>query len=173
MVEPNKKNPLIAWYDADPAGWKPFLYSGFCDIGVDVDSQARLSIRTIYAPYMWTAVTHGIVGNIDDPETSGLYNDGQYLINWKDERSAYVNNPIPANLAFGPHKEGDFPESPLPVFFPANHTVTFELTNLYNRILTPEADTFRIYIALKGLHYWGQLKPPKELLEASKGARSL
>ena len=168
----NRKNPLIEWFDADPAGWKPFTYNEYVDIGVAADSIGRLSIRTIYAPYMWEKITHSIVGNIDDPETSGLYNDGQYLITCKDERSAYVNNPIPSLNFCGPHKEGEFPAMPFPVFFPANHTITFELTNIYTRILTPESPTFRVHISCIGMHYWGQLKPPRELLEASKGFQS-
>lgn len=162
-------NPLTAWFDADPAGWRPYIYSEYKDVGVAVDSQASIVFQTLFAPFMWTHVTHGIVGNVDDPETSGLYNDGQYLLSVKDERTNYTDKPVPANLAFGPHKEGDFAELPMPIFFPANHAVTIGITNLYTRVLTPVSETFRVYVTLRGLHYWGELAPPRRLLDMSQG----
>jgi hypothetical protein len=168
-MNPANKNPLTAWFDADPAGWKPYIYAGHVDLGIAADSQGTITLATMFAPFMWDALTHGIVGNILDPETSGLYNDGQYLISVKDERTNYTHSPVPANLGFGPHHEGPYPPLPFPIFFPANHSVTVELTNIYARVLTPESETFRVYIALKGLHYWGSLRPPQELLDMSRG----
>ena len=163
------KSPLLAWYDADPAGWKPLFYPVFIDLGIAAGARATSVINTIFAPYMWTEVTHGIVGNIDDPETSGLYNDGQYLVSFSDERHNYTNAPTPANLLFGPHKEGSFKELPIPIFFPANHSVNISIENIYARILTPESPTFRVYFLLKGMSYWGDLAPPKEILNMSMG----
>lgn len=162
-------NPLVAFFDADPAGWKPYLYSEFLDLGVAADSQGTIVFRTNFAPMIWTHVTHGIVGNIDDPESSGLYNDGQYLVLVRDERTNYIDKPIPANLAFGPHKEGSFAELPFPIFFPANHAVNFQLTNIWTRVLTPVSETYRVYFALKGNTYWGQLQPPESLMRVSRG----
>lgn len=162
-------NPLTAFFDADPAGWKPYFYSEHCDLGVAADSQATMVAQTTFAPYIWTHVAHTIVGNVDDPESSGLYNDGQYLVRMSDERTRYIDKPIPANLAFGPHKEGAFSELPMPIFFPANHAVNIELTNIWTRVLTPVSETFRVYFALRGMQYWGQLKPPQSLLDMSRG----
>lgn len=162
-------NPLTAFFDADPAGWKPYFYSEYADLGVAVDAQAQMVFNTMFAPYIWTHVTHGLVGNVDDPESSGYYNDGQYLVKLSDERTNYTDKPVPANLAFGPHKEGEFSELPMPIFFPANHSVKVELTNLWTRVLTPIADTFRVYFVLRGMQYWGQLKPPQDLLSMSQG----
>lgn len=164
-------NPLTAFFDADPAGWRPYFYSEYVDLGIDENSTATTVFQTSFAPYIWTHTTHGLVGNIDDPESSGYYNDGQYLLRMSDERANYIDKPIPANLAFGPHKEGAFAEMPMPVFFPANHAVRVEFTNLWDRTLTPVAETFRVYIALKGMQYWGQLQPPKVLMELSRGLR--
>lgn len=164
-----QNNPLTAFFDADPSGWKPYLYCEFADLGIAANSQGTLVFNTTFAPYIWTHVTHGVVGDVDDPESSGLYNDGQYLVRMADERTNYIDKPIPANLAFGPHKEGDFADLPMPIFFPANHSVRVELTNIWARVLTPEADTFRVYMSLKGLSYWGQLKPPEDLMRMSRG----
>ena len=162
-------NPLVAFFDADPAGWKPYIYSENVDLGVAVNSQGTLLFQTTFAPYIWTHVTHGVVGDVDDPESSGLYNDGQYLVRMSDQRTNYIDKPVPANLAFGPHKEGDFAELPMPIFFPANHSVRIELTNIWTRVLTPVSETFRVYFVLKGLSYWGQLQTPEKLLEMSRG----
>lgn len=163
------QNPLTAFFDADPAGWKPYFYSEYVDLGIATDAQATMVFQTTFAPYIWTHVTHGVVGNIDDPESSGLYNDGQYLVRMSDERTRYIDKPVPANLAFGPHKEGEFCELPMPIFFPANHAVNIELTNIWTRVLSPVADTFRVYFCLRGMQYWGQLKPPRSLLDMSRG----
>ena len=162
-------NPLLAFYDADPAGWKPYMYSEYVDLGVAADAQGVMVFNTNFAPYIWTNVTHGVVGNVDDPTSSGLYNDGQYLVRMRDERTNYLDKPIPANLAFGPHKEGEFADLPMPIFFPANHAVNVELTNIWTRVLTPVSETFRVYFAIRGMQYWGQLKPPQELLTLSQG----
>lgn len=162
-------NPLTAFYDADPAGWKPYLYSEYTDLDVAVNSRGTLVFNTQSSPYIWTNVTHGIVGNVDDPESSGLYNDGQYLVLMRDNRTNYIDKPVPANLAFGPHKAGEFADLPMPIFFPADHTVQFDLTNIWARVLNPPSETFRVYFALRGISYWGQLKPPKDLMEMSQG----
>lgn len=169
MIRAGTGNPLTAFFDADPAGWKPYFYSEFVDLGIAANAQATMVFQTTFAPYIWTHVTHGIVGNIDDPESSGLYNDGQYLVRMSDERTRYIDKPVPANLAFGPHKEGEFAELPMPIFFPANHAVNLELTNIWTRVLDPEAETFRVYFCLRGMQYWGQLKPPKDLIDMSQG----
>jgi hypothetical protein len=163
------RNPLTSFFEADPAGWLPQFYGDYRDLGVAANAQENMTIRTDWAPYIWTHVVHTIVGNIGDPQTSGLYNDGQYLITLTDERRNFVSTPLPANMLFGPVGEGPYPDLPFPVFFPADHTVRVGLTNIYNRVLTPVSETFRVYFALKGLAYWGSLKPPEELLEYSKG----
>ena len=169
IAQGGDKNPLTAFFDADPAGWKPYFYSEYADLGVAVDSQATMVFQTTFAPYIWTHVSHGIAGDVDDPESSGLYNDGEYLVRMSDERTRYIDKPVPANLAFGPHKEGEFSELPMPIFFPANHAVNIELTNLWTRVLSPVSTTFRVYFCLRGMQYWGQLKPPSELMDLSRG----
>ncbi len=163
------RSPLTAFFDADPAGWRPYTYAGFVDIGVTVNAQGTIGLPTMFQPYMWTGFRHTIVGNIDDWETTGLMNDGQYLVEYADERSQYTSTPTPALLLSGPHKEGPFPDFPLPVFFPANHTITFKLTNIYTRVLTPTFPTFRVWVAMYGLQYWGKLQPPRNLLNYSQG----
>jgi hypothetical protein len=169
LIRSGESNPLTAFFDADPAGWKPYFYGEYKDLGVAVDSQATMVINTNFAPYIWTHVTHGVSGNVDDPESSGLYNDGQYLVKIADERTNYTDKPLPANLLFGPHKEGEFAELPMPIFFPANHAVNVELTNIWTRVLTPISETFRVWIVLRGMQYWGQLQPPDDLLKMSRG----
>ena len=139
------------------------------DIAVAANSQGVITLPTMLQPYMWHDLTHTIVGNIDDPETSGLYNDGQYTIEYADERSQYTSIAIPSLALSGPHKEGSFPDFRLPVFFPANHTITFRITNLHGRILTPTAPTFRVWVCIHGLQYWGQLRPPQNMLDYSQG----
>lgn len=165
----SNNNPLIAFFDADPAGWKDYFYSEYVDLAVAENSQGAMVFNLMFAPYIWTHVSHGIVGNVDDPETSALHNDGQYLVRMGDERTNYVDKPAPANLLFGPHKEGPFAELPIPIFYPANHAVRIELTNIWTRTMNPPAETFRVYFVLRGLQYWGQLKPPEELMRMSRG----
>jgi hypothetical protein len=167
------QNPLTAFFDADPGGWKPMWYPAFFDLGVAAGARARNIIRINWRPYMWVETAHTIVGNIDDPETSGLYNDGQYLVSVADERQTYVNAPSPANLLWGPHKSGEFAPMPIPVFFPADHSINVELENIYTRTLTPPADTFRVYVELRGMHYYGSLQVPTDLLDWSQGGQKV
>jgi len=167
--QPNPRSPLTAFYDADPAGWRHYTYPGFVDLGVAANSQGTITLPTMFQPYMWTGFRHTVVGDIDDWESTGLKNDGQYLIEYADERSQYTSAPTPALLLSGPHKMGPFPDFSLPVFFPANHTIVFRLTNIYTRVLTPVAAFFRVWISIHGLQYWGKLQPPRHLLDYSQG----
>lgn len=169
VIRESGNNPMIAFFDADPAGWKNYFYAEYVDLGVDANAQDVMVFNLMFAPYIWTHVAHGIVGNVDDPETSALNNDGQYLVKMRDERTNYIDKPAPANLLFGPHKEGSFAELPIPTFYPANHAIQIEITNIYTRTLNPPSDTFRVYFVLRGMQYWGQLKPPDDLMRLSQG----
>ena len=106
-----------------------------------------------------TRITAKIVGNTGDPSTSGLYQDGQYDIEWKDEQSSYVDGPIAADLMWGSVESGYVMELPFPIPFAGSKTLSFVVTNRVARVLVPEATTFEVQIALHGIGDWGELAP--------------
>lgn len=149
--------PLLSTSDLDPERWKPVSYSETADVPVEANGTARVTINTINQPYVLTRIGHAVLGNTVDWVTTGLINDGQYLIHWVDENRQYTNNPTQANLLWGPHIEGPNRNLEYPIYYAGNHAISFDITNLYQRILTPVATTFQIQIHIAGMADFGAL----------------
>lgn len=158
MGENESSRRLLSVQDLDPERWKPMFYQVTIDVPVLADGRGTGTINTNNQAFVLVRVGHTILGNTMDPETSGLYNDGQYLIQWKDEQRNYSDVPLQANLAFGPHIEGAQRRLAYPVMYSGNHTITFEVTNYYTRVLTPPAENFQVAIIVEGLADWKTLK---------------
>lgn len=150
--------PLLSTSDLDPERWKPMAYSQTCDVPVTANGVGRCAINTMNQPYILTRIGHVVLGNTVDWMTTGLINDGQYLIHWTDEQRQYIDNPTNANLLWGPHIEGENRNLEYPIYYAGNHALQFEITNLYTRVLTPQADNFTIEILLSGLADFGKLQ---------------
>jgi hypothetical protein len=142
----------------DAERWKPMVYAADIDVPVGANGIGRGHIQINEQALFVTRASCLILGNTMDPETSGLYQDGQYLILMRDEVWHYSNVPVHADLLWGPKIEGSFRNFEYPLYYSASHAIYFEITNLYTRILTPEAPTFRIQIALSGLADYGMVQ---------------
>ena len=166
MTNPNMRaqqpNPMVQQlmgrYDADPGPWRPLYYSVPISVGQTADSVGRGSITLNNQPYIMTHISHQIAGNTADPTASGLYQDGQYTIEFKDEQSNYMNSPAPADMLFGSVRSGYNIPLSYPIAFAGNKTLTFEIVNLYTRTLVPDAP-FTVYVGVHGIAYWGELYP--------------
>jgi hypothetical protein len=158
---PGKKpHPLLGLmgpFDEDPGRYRPLSYGVPITLGVAAGAQASGSISINNEPFIMTSVTHQIIGPTADPATSGLYQDGQYTIEWKDEQSVYSNGPIPADMMFGSVRSGYIKELPYPVPFAGAKTLTFTLVNQVTRTLLV-GDTFVVYVAIHGVNDWGKTR---------------
>lgn len=155
---PENGSRLLSVDDLDPERWKPMFYSGIAEVPVEEGGLVRLAITTNNQPFIFTHIAHGIVGNVQDPETSGLYDDGQYYVLWRDEIRAFSKESILSSLLFGPKVQGDWARLPYPIYYAGNHTISFDITNAYTRTLSPVAETFDVQFVLRGLADWGQLE---------------
>lgn len=151
-------NRLLSLPDLDPERWKPMGYSQFCTVSVLANGVGSCIINTMNQPFIVTRIGTVVVGNTVDWESTGLINDGQYLVHYSDEQRQYIDNPTNANLLWGPHIEGANRDLQYPIYFAGNHALKFTVTNLYQRILTPEADDFTIQILVSGLADHGKLQ---------------
>lgn len=146
-------NPLLGRYDKDPGRWRPYKYGCVIEVPVTMDESGENTIQIMNQPFIMDRVAHAIVGDTHDPDATGLAQDGQYYIEWHEEMSEYQNEPLLARPAYGTH------EFPLylsaPVAFAGNKTLTFRVTNAYTRILTPEAEIFKVDIVIHGISDWG------------------
>jgi hypothetical protein len=149
---------LLGKFDYDPGRYRPLIYGLSITVGDQAGDIGRGSVSINNQPWVMTKITHQITGPTADPETSGLYQDGQYLIEFKDEQSNYQNQPIPADILFGSVRSGFIIELPYPIPFAGNKTLTFNLTNLVTRTLTV-GNTFDVHLALHGCADWGPLSP--------------
>lgn len=152
---------LLSPADLDPERWKPMVYGVSIDVPIEQNGVGRGFIQFNHQPIFVTRAAAIILGNTFDPETSGLYQDGQYLITMNDEQRYHQNVPIHADLLWGPKIEGPWRTFEYPIYYLGGHAVRFELTNVYARILTPTADTYRVQISLSGLADWGSLTGPR------------
>lgn len=145
---------LMGKFDEDPGRYRPLYYGVEIAVPVAVGGVGRGSISLNNQPFIWTRCAHQIVGDIFR-EDSGLFQDGQYMLAFKDEQSNYQNQPIPAELLFGSVRSGFIIELAFPIAFAGNKTITFEITNRANRTLSPVAPTFNVYVAMHGIADWG------------------
>lgn len=150
---------LMGRFDEDPGRYRPLYYGVKIAVGIAAGAVGRGSITINNQPYIMTRITTKIVGNTANPSVSGLYQDGQYDIEWKDEQSNYQNGPIPADLLFGSVASGYIIELAFPIAFAGNKTLSFTLTNQVNRAVVPQVETFEIAVALHGVADWGTLGP--------------
>lgn len=146
-------NPLLGKFDKDPGRWRPYKYGVDIDVPILVNGSAQGTVQIYNQPLVLIQITHSIVGQTEDPQASGLYQDGQYYIEWRDEQAQYQSGPILARAGYGTE---EFPiPLPQPIGYAGNRTLTFTVTNAYTRALTPPADTFRVHIVLHGIADWG------------------
>jgi len=158
MKEQQKKMlGLMGKFDADPGRYRPMYYAVSIDVGAAAGAIGRGSITINNQPFIMTHVTHQITGNTVDYATTGLAQDGQYLIFFRDEQSNYQNVPIPAAMLFGSVSSGYINPLAYPIPFPGNKTLSFELTNLYTRPMG-QVEKFNVYVAIHGVMEWGDLK---------------
>jgi len=151
-------SPLFGRYDKDPGRYRPQYYHVEIDVPVTVGGIGRGSIPINNEPFCMTRMTHRIIGPTADPTTSGLYQDGQYDIEWKDEQRNYVDGPINANIMWGWDESGYVMDLPFPLPFVGNKTLSFTVVNRVLRVLVPTADYFAIQICLAGIADLGELE---------------
>lgn len=145
--------------DVDPGRWRPLFYPVEIDVPVALGGQGRSSIVLNAQPYILTRIQGKIVGETADPSTTGLYQDGQWDIELQDEQSNYQSGPIAGDLLMGgPSTQGYSLALPIPIPFAGNKTLSFRITNRVLRVLTSEAEVFRIQIVLHGIADWGTLQ---------------
>lgn len=154
------KNPLVSRFDADPGPWRPMYYPVEIDVPLTAGQSELGSVTINNQPYIWMFLGHQIIGNTADPETSGLYQDGQYDIEMKDDLSNYQLAPICASASFGGGTFGYMIEFPIPICYPGAKTITFRVINRVTRVLTPEPadDVFTVKLVLGGVQDWGSLE---------------
>jgi hypothetical protein len=147
---------LLGKFDVDPGRYRPLYYGVPISVGVAEGAVGRGSVNLNNQPYIVTHVLHQIVGNTNDYATTGLANDGQYLITIRDEQSNYLNEPLPAEMLFGSVRSGFINPLVYPLPFAGNKVLTFEVTNLYTRTIGQETE-FKVYVAVGGTADWGDL----------------
>lgn len=154
-----QRNALLSKFDVDPGPWRPMYYPLTIDVPLEANQSETGSVTINNQPFIFTFIGHQIIGNTGDPETSGLYQDGQYSIEFKDEQSNYQSGPIAAAASWGGPAVGYQIDLPLPIPFPGAKTLTFNITNHYTRILTPDPaePVFQVKLTIGGIANWGSL----------------
>lgn len=151
-------NPIFGRFDLDPSRWKPLFYRVEITVGLNAGEVGVGSIPLNAQPYILTRIQHKIIGPTADPATSGLYQDGQYDLEIRDEINNYTNAPVNADLISGNPGFGYFMDLPYPIPFAGTNTLTFRLTNRVQRVV-PQQTTMTVQIVTHGVADWGTIKP--------------
>ena len=154
---PEEARSLLNKFDQDPGPWRPFHYSTEIDVGVALGGLGRGPITTNQQPFIFTRLSHQIIGATGDPETTGLYQDGQYTIAFKDEMSNYQKEPTMAEQLAGSVRSGFIVWLAMPLALAGTRTLTFEIENRVLRVLSSQADHFVVSITMHGMADWGSL----------------
>lgn len=152
---PNQPHPLLGRFDLDPARWKPLFYGVEVSVPVGLGGRGIASISLNAQPYILTRLSAKIIGETADPSTTGLYQDGQYDIVFRDEQSNYQSGPIPGDLMWGGVNTGYALDLPFPIPYAGNKSITFEITNRVARVLASAAEYFTVGISMHGVADWG------------------
>lgn len=161
MNQMQQQNPLLGVFDRDPGRWRPFKYGVDIDVPVGLNGVGIGEIETLNQPFIMDRITCAVVGDVTDPVTTGLADDGQYYLEWEEQQSRYQNAPLLVRSAYG-SDHYPIPLS-LPIAFAGNRTFKFRVTNAYARTLNPDAETFRVHVTMHGLADWGPDTPPSSV----------
>lgn len=151
-----KEFKFFSQFDLDFARYRPMWYGVEIDVQVADNGRGEGSIQINNQPFLLYRITHMIVGASWDWLTTGLEQDGQYTIEFRDENSNYQNIPMNAPLLYGPWDQPlDFA---IPLAYSGNRSLHFRVINRHTRTLTPDADYFKVAIGLHGVADWGPLQ---------------
>lgn len=144
---------LLSKYDRDPGRFRSYKYGCVIEVPVLADQHGEGTINILNQPFTMDRISHSVVGDTWNPTITGLADDGQYYIEWKDEISEYQSQPLLAKAAYGTQ---DFPlYLSYPIPFAGNRVLTFKVTNAYRRTLSPDADYFKVQIVIHGVADFG------------------
>jgi hypothetical protein len=141
--------------DVDPGRFRSHFEKVRIDVGIDLNAIGRGSITTVDLPFYLMRLTHQIVGPTHDWLTTGLMQDGQYSVSWKDERTVYTHgqpdNFIMPDSMWGSVRTGHQFLLPRVQYYPGRNTHSFEIRNEVARLLSPPQDLFTVEIVLHGM----------------------
>lgn len=155
---PIQYHPLFGKFDQDPGAFRPQWYHVDIDVPVTLGGTGRGQIRIDNEPYALFRITHKIVGDIDVPSESGLYQNGMYSVEWSDEKRRYTDGAINADLMWGWNTTGYIIDFPYPIAYAGSKSIEFIITNNLARTLVPTADYFKVEIVLHGIADLGELQ---------------
>lgn len=148
---------LLSKFDVDPGPWRPLYYPVEISVPVGDGGLGRGSVTLNNQPFIWTQLAHQIIGATMDSQ-SGLYQDGMYTIEFKDEQSVYQKDPVMAELIAGSVRSGYQQLLPLPIPFAGQRTISFTIQNRVARTVG-EATHFTVALCVIGFANWGTLAP--------------
>ncbi|MDJ0766295.1 MAG: hypothetical protein QNJ97_25165 [Myxococcota bacterium] len=138
----------------EPKLWKPQYYPVTIDVPTTQNTSAQASEKINAEPFLLKLVTHQILGatlNVQAPPGPGvIYQDGQYLIFFEDERTHWQKSSMVADAAFGSVRHGRWIPLQAPIAFRGNQNIRIQVVNLTDRTAS-ELDFFKVQIVLIGV----------------------
>lgn len=125
--------------------YRPKFYTVIVDLGSAFGDIGRGSVTTDFERFTLQRISHQIVGADDNT----LFQDGEYLVSWRDDLRVYVDKPSPADCCFGSIRHGIIPPLPAPIETTGNKTFSFDVTNQIDR--SAYGPSFKVAFILSGI----------------------
>jgi len=148
-------SPLFGRYDKDPGRYRSQWYHCEISVGQATGDQGRGSININNEPFAVVRMSAKIVGDVSNPQVSGIYQDYMYTVEWKDQQRNYVDGPICPDLMWGSTQSGYAIDFPFPLPYSGNDTLSFTITNRVTRVIPEEY--FVVQIVVAGITDIGEL----------------
>lgn len=124
---------------------RPKFYTVIIECGTAVADIGRGSVTTDLERFTLQKISH----QIDGADDNTLFQDGEYLVTFRDDLKVYCDKPSPADCLFGSVRHGMIPFLPCPIEVAGNKTFSFEVSNLIDR--SAYGLTFKIAFIMSGV----------------------
>jgi hypothetical protein len=123
---------------------RPKFYQALVECGTAFGAIGRASVTIDNEHFVCQRITHEIVGADDE----NLFQDGQYLLEFRDDFRRYTSTPMPPDTIFGSVRHGIFIPLPKELEYIGNRTLSFDITNQLDR--SAYGPTFKVAFILCG-----------------------
>lgn len=124
---------------------RPKFYTVIVDCGTAFGDRGAGSVTTDLERFTLQKITHQIAGADDNT----LFQDGEYLVSFRDDLKVYCDKPSPADSLFGSVRHGHIPFLPCAIEVAGNKTFSFDVSNLIDR--SAYGPAFKIAFILSGV----------------------
>lgn len=131
--------------------WRPQFYPLTIDVPVELDAIGNGSFKIRDTRFLCKQITHMIIGaDLDFDDPGPIQQDGQYFVDFKDERETWQSIPMMADAAFGSVRTGRWIQFHAPIAFAGSQAIQVNVQNAIDRTAA-EPEIFKVHFIFHGI----------------------